>query len=174
MALIKCPECGKEISDKAESCIYCGYPLNKSNLLYKVIYNGFDNDKTKFSNQVKLIAFIRQILNLDLKSAMQIIDSPTYIIMDSLTKDNANWLSNALRQFSCNIEINQSDSTQENHNYNTLINSYICNGGSYILCPHCGSNQITTGQRGFSLIAGFLGSNKTVNRCSKCGWTWQP
>lgn len=28
MALIKCPECGKEVSDKATACIHCGYPLN--------------------------------------------------------------------------------------------------------------------------------------------------
>lgn len=28
MALIKCPECGKEVSDKAPACIHCGYPLN--------------------------------------------------------------------------------------------------------------------------------------------------
>ncbi len=27
MALIKCPECGKEISDKAPACIHCGFPL---------------------------------------------------------------------------------------------------------------------------------------------------
>ena len=27
MALIKCPECGKEISDKSSACIHCGYPL---------------------------------------------------------------------------------------------------------------------------------------------------
>lgn len=27
MALIICPECGKEISDKCETCIHCGYPL---------------------------------------------------------------------------------------------------------------------------------------------------
>ncbi len=27
MALIKCPECGKEISDKAKACIHCGFPL---------------------------------------------------------------------------------------------------------------------------------------------------
>lgn len=27
MALIKCPECGKEVSDKAQSCINCGCPL---------------------------------------------------------------------------------------------------------------------------------------------------
>lgn len=31
MALIKCPECGKEISDTAESCIHCGYPLTDDN-----------------------------------------------------------------------------------------------------------------------------------------------
>ena len=29
MALIKCPECGREISDKAQSCIYCGLPLKE-------------------------------------------------------------------------------------------------------------------------------------------------
>ena len=28
MALIKCPECNEEISDKAKKCIHCGYPLN--------------------------------------------------------------------------------------------------------------------------------------------------
>lgn len=27
MALIHCPECGKEISDQAPACIHCGYPL---------------------------------------------------------------------------------------------------------------------------------------------------
>lgn len=27
MALIECPECGKMISDKAESCPNCGYPI---------------------------------------------------------------------------------------------------------------------------------------------------
>lgn len=29
MALIKCPECNKEVSDKATVCIHCGYPLPK-------------------------------------------------------------------------------------------------------------------------------------------------
>ena len=30
MAIIKCPECGKEISDKATSCPNCGFPLIKA------------------------------------------------------------------------------------------------------------------------------------------------
>lgn len=29
MALIKCPECGKEVSDKADSCPECGYPISR-------------------------------------------------------------------------------------------------------------------------------------------------
>lgn len=29
MALIKCPECGKEVSDKAKVCINCGFPLEE-------------------------------------------------------------------------------------------------------------------------------------------------
>ena len=28
MALIKCSECGKEISDKATECIHCGNKVN--------------------------------------------------------------------------------------------------------------------------------------------------
>lgn len=30
MALIKCPECGKEISDISEKCINCGFPLEQA------------------------------------------------------------------------------------------------------------------------------------------------
>ena len=41
-------------------------------------------------------------------------------------------------------------------------------------CPKCGSTNITAGQRGYSFWTGFLGSNKTVNRCSNCGHTWKP
>ena len=29
MALIICPECGKQVSDKAEICVGCGYPIAK-------------------------------------------------------------------------------------------------------------------------------------------------
>ena len=31
MALINCPECSKEISDKASSCPFCGCPVNSKN-----------------------------------------------------------------------------------------------------------------------------------------------
>ena len=31
MALIKCPECGQQISDKVQNCIHCGAPINVDN-----------------------------------------------------------------------------------------------------------------------------------------------
>lgn len=43
-----------------------------------------------------------------------------------------------------------------------------------VKCPKCGSTQITAGQRGYSFWTGFLGSGKTVNRCSNCGHKWKP
>ena len=43
-----------------------------------------------------------------------------------------------------------------------------------VTCPKCGSTAITAGQRGYSLIWGFIGSGNTVNRCSKCGHKWKP
>ena len=37
MALIKCPECGKEISDRAPSCVNCGCPIQSQNAESKVV-----------------------------------------------------------------------------------------------------------------------------------------
>ena len=54
MALIKCPECGREISSQAKQCIHCGYPLEENESeLYDVIYKGFRDEKTKYANQTK-------------------------------------------------------------------------------------------------------------------------
>ncbi len=43
-----------------------------------------------------------------------------------------------------------------------------------VKCPKCGSINITAGQRGYSLLTGFIGSGSTVNRCAKCGHKWKP
>ena len=38
MALIKCSECGRLVSDKAKACIHCGNPLNTVNESKVMIY----------------------------------------------------------------------------------------------------------------------------------------
>ena len=61
MALIKCPECGKEISDQADRCIHCGYPLrftkkdhtgdNPNDQMFS--YNSAPNNKGAYYEQVR-------------------------------------------------------------------------------------------------------------------------
>ena len=45
---------------------------------------------------------------------------------------------------------------------------------SQVRCPRCNSKQISTGQRGYSIIWKWIGSNRTMNRCAKCGHKWEP
>lgn len=52
MALIKCPECGKEVSDRAPACPNCGYPIENEvekheYKLYYPIFNESDTDLVK-------------------------------------------------------------------------------------------------------------------------------
>lgn len=90
MALINCPECGKQISNKAKFCIHCGYPLefleseqskpdngtlekneidneNKNDYLIKIIdCNG---------SKAKVIITLRNIFNYSLDEAKRAVDN---------------------------------------------------------------------------------------------------
>lgn len=43
-----------------------------------------------------------------------------------------------------------------------------------ITCPKCGSTAISTQNRGFSMVTGFIGSGDPRNVCQKCGYKWKP
>ncbi len=55
MALIKCPECGQSISDKAAACIHCGCPIEKTNYMatFRMPHMPgiIDNPKITITNQ---------------------------------------------------------------------------------------------------------------------------
>lgn len=57
MALVKCKECGKEISNKAEICVECGFPLSKKK-------NGSEEIKTqqKTRKSLKLQLLLSKIM----------------------------------------------------------------------------------------------------------------
>lgn len=54
MALINCPECGKEISDQSQVCIHCGFPLSDPAHIAEI---GTPTPKNK-KNPLKIIAFV--------------------------------------------------------------------------------------------------------------------
>lgn len=51
MALIKCPECGKEISDASTACIHCGYPISKNPDVQKKVKSNIENKEKKRLNR---------------------------------------------------------------------------------------------------------------------------
>ena len=60
MALIKCPECGKEISNQAQACIYCGYPLknvmennDSVNIFDDVVYPHIEGVVTYYGHNIQ-------------------------------------------------------------------------------------------------------------------------
>ena len=55
MALIKCPECGKEISDASTACIHCGYPISKNPDVQKKVKSNIENKEKKESLQEHLL-----------------------------------------------------------------------------------------------------------------------
>lgn len=62
MALIKCPECGKEVSDKASSCPNCGCPLEKNKTVDAI--NDSKGKKSKKKTTKKLLISIGIVIVL--------------------------------------------------------------------------------------------------------------
>lgn len=162
MALIKCPECGEKISDKSKQCIHCGYPLDEDSLdesgSFSVVLDA------PIENRIEAIKQVRILLNMDLRPAMNIVDGIPSILKSDVSIKEAKRIKEDFNAIGAHTTIRKYEPTDSN---GKVSNKRVC-------CPHCGSDQIVTGARGFSLLTGFLGSNKTVNRCAKCGWNWSP
>lgn len=112
MALIKCPECGKEISDKARNCLYCGYPLSElSNFLYnKIVLISISLDKKfEFINKLK------DVLNLGFNEAKDIIQILPADVIVGLTEEECFKLRDELSTSGVALEI-QRDYVSLSHN----------------------------------------------------------
>lgn len=100
MALIKCPECGKEISNKSKQCIHCGYPLDESiinqNTKYAIYLIDYSYDKIICEQKIKsLLIDCYQIDKFEINTIFQ---SPIPIkVLDGV---NAEYLEYIKKDFS--------------------------------------------------------------------------
>ncbi|MDO4841511.1 MAG: ribosomal protein L7/L12 [Phoenicibacter congonensis] len=173
MALITCPECGKQISDKAPACIHCGYPLQEQQTVAptvvatskKVAIPSFVGASPQ---KIPAIKVVREITGMGLAEAKEFVEqaAPYVIVKDGLSDNQANVIVQKFKAEGVDAHIFASDApvTFVSHTKDKDI----------ISCPQCGSTQYHAGARGFSLITGFVGSGKTVLTCLKCGNRWKP
>lgn len=68
MALIKCPECGKDISDTCENCIHCGCPIRKGEKINKRIAFGVGGLAIVVAIAVIVVSIISKDLSHTIKN----------------------------------------------------------------------------------------------------------
>lgn len=171
MALISCPECGKEISNYADSCPHCGFPIKKEKEESE-LFNIILTSTTFMSDcRVKTAEFLQNSLDMSFKEAIKLVESTPSTIFVNISKQNAIRIKNQLEGFGCSVIINKSNN-KDNSGDNEKIDSFFENAPNGIMCPRCRSGAVTKGCRGYSLVWGFIGSSKTVNVCNQCGYRW--
>lgn len=144
--LIQCPECGKDISDKSDKCIHCGYPLQQTKQNICLV-----NDK-----EYDLSFLLDDSLKDIEKLVMFVQLTDCYFV-------------------ACDDTITQIIQTKTIPPYiNCITNTEQKLKESLPHCPKCGSTSISTVNRGFSIITGFIGSGSPRNVCQKCGYKWKP
>ena len=171
-----CPKCVKELRNVAEK-------QRKITGLGKVMYENNPSNYTGYwicdeygpdDNKCMRCGCELEELNLEYGELMRIqriSKNPDYILaMDELKGSD-------IIEFESKMEqIKQQLSDRDNQSEIQYMAQQRAEEQerNQVRCPKCGSTQITTGQRGYSFFSGFLGSNKTVNRCANCGYSWKP
>lgn len=169
--LIKCPECGRDISDKSTFCIHCGFPLNEMNTtksdLYDVVLNSYDQRR-----KIPLVKEIQMLKNIGLADAKKLVESAPITICENISANECTAIKRKMSQYASLTITKAIPSTENDCSQNYNINKEYLSDKTH--CPKCHSTSIATGARGFSFWTGFLGAGQTVNRCSKCGHVWKP
>ena len=171
MALIKCPECGKEISDKAKCCIHCGYPLdelenntslsdNKNNL-YAIFLTDLGERK------VKIIQIIGEVTGLRLAESKAIADNLACIKMN-IPLDEANSIKQKIEEIGGKVKIISCDDN---------VIATINRTSPIPKCPTCGSidiRKISTTSKAVSagLFGIFSPKIRKQFHCNSCKYEW--
>lgn len=154
MALIICPECGKQISNLAKQCIHCGCPIQKENVCF---VDGVEFDLSAIKEKI-LVCDNYSDENTRKQIAMTLARQ-----IGEINKSGSLALMDVIRR-----------TGEVPKTFDTTPYRREQPSPSQVRCPKCSSTQIVTGQRGYSIVWGFMGSNKTMNRCANCGHKWEP
>lgn len=195
MALIKCSECGKEISDKAPACIHCGCPmdlLKKSSSNIQVTKSMKKTGGMPYTikifdcngSKVKVIMTLKNSFGYNVDDAKKALEELPLIIN---TAKNYSVIAKTAQDFTdagVNFEIYDGNKkilsnlsiTDKSTKYSIPTKQQLRkmeeDAGDKPRCPKCGSEYITTLNRGFSIIWGPYGSGRPRNACQRCGFNW--
>lgn len=181
MSIMKCMECGHDVSSYAEKCPNCGCPVSimmQNNPISSCVDKRYDVVLEAYSveNKLQLVRFVKEssYQAKSLSAALDLVNSLPQTIIRGVKKETGDEVIAKLSGLKCTATLIESDSKDASISDAVLESTYLFEKDRPLKCPRCGSTSVSTTSRGYSLVWGFIGSNKTVNRCGKCGHTWNP
>lgn len=198
MALIHCPECNKEVSDKAEICVHCGYPISKwikeensgSSQSNEDIKDDNPNNiylyREKEYNLTELVDYIKENTYPDVEINSQTWVEARHILRTyiSIGKEEDLLISyihkyRMLGTTKDRKKYYEHKKAHVSHTQFNYVSAYSNKNNMYnpsqnvVRCPHCGSTSVTTEEQGYGLF-GWIGASQKKNLCQKCGHKWWP
>lgn len=174
MALIHCPECGKEISDLAPACIHCGCPLDSPAAPTQTICT-IDGIPFDFSEMLEI--FHNQGRTQSVRSFNEIMAQ----IEKKLGKDRNKQLRVYLLHHITDHGTVPSQITrrqippQDPEDALEIGKKWMeLDSSGPLRCPKCGAMDIRPLKGGGSILWNFVGTGAPKNICGKCGHKFRP
>lgn len=182
MALINCPECNKQISDKANSCPHCGYPINNFSSKtnddnYDVLMTFVDTRKQR---NVHVIKFLRESKGISLSEAHNLVTNTPCKIFNNISLSEAKQIEQSLLRFNCEVMIKKSTNEVKPENKQSdsnQIHNYYTQESLKPKCPHCSSTNLHNISTTSKVIHGvafglFSKTARSQFECNNCGYKW--
>lgn len=144
MALINCPECNKQVSDKAVACPNCGFPIKEfvfaketdDTMREEIIENDIDvtedvlDELFEDSNGKRILMIQSLAAEMDFSSAKEVVD-----------KYFSKKFPEKTLHYTKQKEIISKHSEEEKHVFNGVYRTKIFGGLQEVYCPRCGSEE---------------------------------
>lgn len=141
--------------------------------LYSVVFIGFHNNYCMKTYIKSANHFIEHFQYQKERYMMLPSANLPFVCVDGVTKGSAETMQKYMdKKYGCTVEIEKSETTELSPQEEMIQEFFSV--PTDVRCPRCFSPSVSTGARGYSLITGFIGSGRTVNRCAKCGNSWTP
>lgn len=217
MALIKCPECGKEVSNMAAACPNCGYgirehfeqqqrvlaaiehqrvsEIKKQEAATKAIQEREKRiEETKLPEKPKkgriifnsIMCGIMALIGwFGVFTGLGVIWLIIAILFTVLTVSAPKFYKEEVGRYEYAtknpneykrsvVEEDEKRTAEAKEQARKRLEALDAKAKAAPRCPKCGSTYISTVNRGYSIVWGFIGSGNAMNVCQKCGHKWKP
>ena len=184
MALIKCPECGKEVSNRASACIHCGCPLDEQPVASTPKKDIIPSQKEYSEVKFPSINLVQDVTGLGLAEAMAFVEQDEPVVKDGLSQEQAEAIAQKFQAIGVDAKICDSStplSSDQNGESNPILSTSP--ETQVLRCPKCGSTSIQAMKKGFGLgkaaigglllgpvglLGGAIGCNNVKRVCLNC------